>query len=329
MTTQKPLLEVKGLKKDFSVRTRFGAPKQVVKAINDVDFSLYEGETFALVGESGCGKSTTGRAVLRLIEPTEGRILYNGTDLAELGPRRLTALRKEMQMVFQDPYSSLNPRKRVGEMIEEPLVIHGIGDKKERTLRALQLLEKVGLHPEHYYRFPHEFSGGQRQRIGIARALAVRPKIIVCDEPVSALDVSIQSQIINLLEELQEQEKLTYLFISHDLGVVRHMADRIGVMYMGRLVEVAPTERLFAEPRHPYTQELLAAIPAAAPGEGKLRRAPLGEMPSPLHLPPGCAFQNRCPHATERCRGEMPVTRRLDESHEVQCHLYDIGEVTA
>ncbi|AJY75102.1 ABC transporter ATP-binding protein [Paenibacillus beijingensis] len=324
LRSEQPILEVKGLKKHFPVKGGLGAPKRQVKAINDVSFALYEGETYGLVGESGCGKSTTGRAILRLIEPSEGQLIYNGSDLCKLDRKSMMALRKEMQMIFQDPYSSLNPRKRVGTMIEEPLVIHGIGNKHERTLKALELLEKVGLHPEQYYRFPHEFSGGQRQRIGIARALAVQPKIIICDEPVSALDVSIQSQIINLLEELQERERLTYLFISHDLGVVRHMTDRIGVMYMGRIVEEAPTELLFERPLHPYTRELLAAIPV--PGKERRRHARSGETPSPLNLPVGCAFQSRCPHVTERCRQEAPRRQQIEMNHYTECHLYETGE---
>ncbi|MFC6332617.1 ABC transporter ATP-binding protein [Paenibacillus septentrionalis] len=318
---QRVILEIKSLKKYFSTGKKVKGNNQVVKAINDLSFKLYEGETFAIVGESGCGKSTTGRALLRLIEPTEGQILYKGVDLCTLKAKEMKVLRKEMQMIFQDPYSSLNPRKRVGEMIEEPLDIHRIGSKSERTYRAFELLERVGLHPEQYYRFPHEFSGGQRQRIGIARALAAQPKIIVCDEPVSALDVSIQSQIINLLEELQEQQLLTYVFISHDLGVVRHISDRIAVMYMGRMVEEAPTEQLYETPLHPYTRELLSAIPSLRGEKKEFVRS--GETPSPLDLPKGCAYQSRCPFVTKRCREEVPHRIQVSDNHFVECFLYE------
>lgn len=321
---KKVILEVRGLKKYFHTGKKMNRNRNVVKAINDLSFKLYEGETFAIVGESGCGKSTTGRALLRLIEPTEGQIIYNGINLCTIKAKEMKAIRKEMQMIFQDPYSSLNPRKRVGEMIEEPLDIHGIGTKKERTIRAFELLERVGMHPEQYYRFPHEFSGGQRQRIGIARALAAQPKLIVCDEPVSALDVSIQSQIINLLEELQEQHSLSYVFISHDLGVVRHISDRIGVMYMGRMVEEAPTEQLFQHPLHPYTKELLSAIPKL--GREKTETIRSGEMPSPLHLPQGCSYQSRCPFVKEKCCREVPSKVQVGENQFVECFLYEEEE---
>ncbi len=319
------LLDIKGLKKYFPVNKSFSFFDQgntYVKAVDDVDFQLRDGETFALVGESGCGKSTTGRTLLRLINPTHGKALYNGIDIFKLNGKELKAIRKDFQMVFQDPYSSLNPRKRIGQILEEPLIIHNIGTKKERTEKVLEIMEKVGLQPEQYYRYPHEFSGGQRQRIGLARALVVDPKVIICDEPVSALDVSIQSQVINLLKQLQRELKLTYLFISHDLSVVRHISDRIAVMYLGKVMEEAETEKIFEKPLHPYTQALLSSIPTPDPKEKREKIILKGEIPSPLNPPSGCVFHPRCPHALDICKLEVPKVHVTGDGHKVSCHLF-------
>ncbi len=320
-TGDRPLLDVQGLKKFFPVRGGLGATVQKVKAVNDVSFTLKRGETFGIVGESGCGKSTLGRTILRLTEPTAGQALYEGADLFAMSDTRLRQMRQEMQMVFQDPYSSLNPRKRIGTSLEEPLAIHGIGARQDRSGRVLDMLGKVGLQADHYYRYPHEFSGGQRQRIGIARALMVDPRLVVCDEPVSALDVSIQSQIINLLKQLQDELGLTYLFIAHDISIVRYISDRIGVMYLGRMVEQAPTDSLFAEPRHPYTQALLSAVPEPKVKARRERIVLKGEIPSPLDPPPGCVFHTRCPLATDQCRQVVPEIRQVGPGHQVACHL--------
>jgi oligopeptide transport system ATP-binding protein len=317
-----PLLEVKGLKKFFPVGSPLGRKVRYVKAVNNVSFQLNEGETFGLVGESGCGKSTMGRTILRLTEPSEGEALYKGKNIFKLSGKELRNVRKELQMVFQDPYSSLNPRKRIGSSLEEPMIIHGIGSKRERTERVMDILHKVGLQLDHYYRYPHEFSGGQRQRIGLARALGVNPKVLICDEPVSALDVSIQSQIINLMQKLQEEFKLTYLFIAHDLSVVRHISNRIGVMYLGQMVEQATTDSLFANPLHPYTQALISAVPLPRPGIKKERIVLRGEIPSPLNPPTGCIFHTRCPYAEEKCKKEVPVKKQVSADHFVACHLY-------
>jgi oligopeptide transport system ATP-binding protein len=319
------VLDIKGLKKYFPVKKGLGfleKDKTHVKAVNDVNFQLRDGETFALVGESGCGKSTTGRTLLRLTNPTEGEALYNGKDIFKLNQAELKAIRKDLQMVFQDPYSSLNPRKRIGQILEEPLIIHNIGTKKERTEKVLEIMEKVGLQPEQYYRYPHEFSGGQRQRIGLARALVVDPKVIICDEPVSALDVSIQSQVINLLKQLQRELKLTYLFISHDLSVVRHISDRIAVMYLGKVMEEAETEKIFEKPLHPYTQALLSSVPIPNPKERREKIILKGEIPSPLYPPSGCVFHPRCPHAMDVCKQEIPEVSVMKDGHKVSCHLF-------
>jgi oligopeptide transport system ATP-binding protein len=318
-----PLLKIKNLKKFFPITNSLGRVTGQVKAVNDVSFDLQAGETFGLVGESGCGKSTTGRTIMRLVEPTEGEALYNGEDIYKAKGKELLNIRKELQMVFQDPYSSLNPRKRIGHILEETLKIHHIGNKKERMDRVMDMLHKVGFQGEHYYRYPHEFSGGQRQRIGLARALMVNPKVIICDEPVSALDVSIQSQVLNLLGEIQEEFGLSYLFVSHDLSVVRHISDRIGVMYLGQLVEEAPTDELYANPLHPYTQALLSAVPVPNPTIKRERIKLKGEVPSPINPPSGCVFHTRCPYATEICKQEVPIKKIVAAQHAVACHLYE------
>ncbi|MFB5089238.1 dipeptide ABC transporter ATP-binding protein [Psychrobacillus sp. PGGUH221] len=316
------ILEVKNLKKCFPIIGSLNNKISQVQAVNDVSFCLFRGETYGLVGESGCGKSTTGRTILRLLEPTEGEVIYQGKDINKLKGNNLRNIRRELQMVFQDPYSSLNPRKRIGAILEETLKIHKLGNKKERTEKVMNILNKVGFQREHYYRFPHEFSGGQRQRIGLARALIINPSVIICDEPVSALDVSIQSQVLNLLEDIQEDFNLTYLFISHDLGVVRHISDRIGVMYLGKLVEESPTDELYANPLHPYTKALLSAIPVANPFVKREKIKLIGELPSPVNPPKGCVFHTRCPFATDICKQAEPVLKTIDNGHKVACHLY-------
>lgn len=315
------LLEVKNLKKHFPVRGLLGRSKNVVKAVDDVSFKIYKGETYGIVGESGCGKSTTGRALLRLIEPTEGSAMYEGVDLFTLTGKERMKMFKDLQMVFQDPYSSLNPRQRIGHILEEPLKIHKIGTSKERTDIVMDILDKVGMRVDHYYRYPHELSGGQRQRIGLARAIVVNPKLIIADEPVSALDVSIQSQVLNLLQELQRDLGLTYMFIAHDISVVRHISDRIGVMYLGKIIEEAPTDELMGNPKHPYTQALLSAVPVANPEIKRERIILKGDLPSPLNPPLGCAFHTRCPFAMDICRKEMPVAKSIGNEHVVACHL--------
>ena len=325
-TSREPLLDVQNLQKYFPVMSQFGrlgGVKNYVKAVNDVSFQLYEGETYGLVGESGCGKSTTGRTVLGLTEATTGEVLYQGQNIFDLSKKEIRSIRKDLQMVFQDPYSSLNPRIRIGQMLEEPMIIHGIGgNKQQRRERVFDILQKVGLQPEHYYRFPHEFSGGQRQRLGLARALIVNPKIIICDEPVSALDVSIQSQILNLLKHLQAEFGLTYLFITHDISVVRHISDRIGVMYLGKIVEEATTDSLFENPLHPYTKALFSAVPSTDRTKVRERVVLRGEIPSPLNPPSGCMFHTRCPFAMDICKSEVPAVKEIHPQHKVACHLY-------
>jgi len=316
------LLEVENLAKHYPIKQGLVLAKTVgaVKAVDGVSFTLERGETLALVGESGCGKSTTARLVLRLIEPSAGIVRFEGVDITEMSGEPLRRLRRRMQIVFQDPFASLNPRMTVGAILEEPLIVHGIGDAMERRARVNQLLGLVGLAAYHAGRYPHEFSGGQRQRIGIARALAVEPALVVCDEPVSALDVSIQAQVVNLLKDLQQRLGLSYLFIAHDLAVVKHMADRVAVMYLGRIVEIAMKDELFAAPTHPYTRTLLSAIPRPDPHRRLARTIPGGDMPSPLHPPAGCHFHTRCAHATEICRNDAPALRALAPGHLVSCH---------
>ncbi|HJQ22435.1 MAG TPA: dipeptide ABC transporter ATP-binding protein [Blastocatellia bacterium] len=318
------LIEVRGLKKYFPAGGGLlGAGIDTVKAVDDVSFTIRRGETFGLVGESGCGKSTTGRCILRLIEPTAGEVTFEGRDLRALGSGELRHLRREMQIIFQDPYASLNPRMQVGQIIAEPLVIHRAGSARERRARVAELLERVGLKPEHAARYPHEFSGGQRQRIGIARALALNPKFIVCDEPVSALDVSVQAQIVNLLQDLQEQLGLTYLFISHGLSVVEHISTRVGIMYLGKLVEVAPSEAIFRNPLHPYTRALLSAIPVPDP-DARRQRLPLeGEIPTAIKPPSGCRFRTRCPIAEPECAADDPQLVEVEKDHFVACRLIE------
>jgi oligopeptide transport system ATP-binding protein len=318
-----PLVEIKHVKKYFPIRKGV-LQREVarVHAVDDVSFSVQPGETLGLVGESGCGKSTLGRTIVRLLEPTAGEITFQGQRIEEMGSRQLRPLRREMQMVFQDPYASLNPRKRVGTIISDPMKIHKLGDANQRKVRVEELLETVGLSPEHYNRFPHEFSGGQRQRIGIARALALRPKLIVADEPVSALDVSIQSQMLNLLEDLQNEFNLTYIFIAHDLGVVRHVSDRIAVMYLGKLVELSPAEELYTRPIMPYTEALLSAVPIPDPDLAAARERIVleGDVPSPINPPTGCRFHPRCRYATQVCTEVEPPLVEYGNGHLAACH---------
>lgn len=323
------ILEVKDLKMHFPIKIKtkgFISEKKYVKAVDGVSFSIHEGETLGLVGESGCGKSTTGKMIVKLLDPTEGSILFRGKDVFKTQGEESKLLRKEVQIIFQDPYSSLDPRFTVGRTISEPLLVHKIGDDKTRKERAIKLMNDVGLMGEYYDRYPHEFSGGQRQRIGVARALALNPSLIICDEPVSALDVSIQAQILNLMQELQTKYHLTYLFISHNLSVVKHICDRIAVMYLGKIVEIANKKDLFDDPKHPYTQALLSAIPIPDPEMIVEQEMLEGDVPSPVDPPSGCRFHTRCKHVMDICKKEEPRELKLGEGHNVACHLYDDKE---
>ena len=317
------LLAVGDLVKHFPVRSGlFGRTAAYVKAVDGVSFDVGHGETLGLVGESGCGKSTVGRLVLRLIEPSAGAVRFEGADIFSLGDRDMRSLRRNMQIIFQDPFASLNPRMTVGDILGEPLSLHGLAEGKAKAARVHELLRLVGLAPYHARRYPHEFSGGQRQRIGIARALAVEPKLIVGDEPVSALDVSIQAQVINLMQDLQRRFALSYIFIAHDLAVVKHIADRVAVMYLGKIVEMADKKKMFAEPRHPYTQALLSAIPVPEPSLKRRRIVLQGDVPSPINPPPGCRFHTRCTYAQDRCRSETPALIADVAGHSTACHFW-------
>ncbi|MDQ0416329.1 peptide/nickel transport system ATP-binding protein/oligopeptide transport system ATP-binding protein [Croceifilum oryzae] len=316
------LLQVHNLRKTFPIRGGLlGKQTGEITAVDDVSFYVKKGETLGLVGESGCGKSTTGRAILRLHEPTSGQIEFEGKSLLALNEEEMRKARRDLQMVFQDPFASLNPRQKVIDILEEPLIVHGMGNSKERKEQVHELLHLVGLNQSHAMRYPHQFSGGQRQRIGIARALSTKPKLIVADEPVSALDVSIQSQVLNLMADLQEKFELTYLFIAHDLSVVKHISDRVGVMYLGRLVELADRDELYEKPLHPYTQALLSAVPVPDPDAQKQRIILSGDVPSPANPPKGCAFHPRCPHVMDICREVRPEFTDQGGGHFSACHL--------
>ena len=318
----RPLLEVRNLRQYFPVKGGiWGRTINHVKAVDDISFTVFEGETVSIVGESGCGKSTTGRAILRLDEPTAGEVRFDNIDLLRLRGAAMRKMRKNIQMIFQDPFASLNPRQTVGKSIEEALAINNVVPPPKRRERVIELLENVGLKAEHAGRYPHEFSGGQRQRISIARALAVEPRLIICDEAVAALDVSIQAQVLNLFQELQKKYQLTYLFISHDLGVVYHISDRVMVMYLGKIVEMAGKKQLFENPRHPYTQALLSAIPSVDRNKRGKRIILEGDVPSPLAPPPGCRFHTRCPYAMEECRMTSPALREVSPGHFAACFL--------
>lgn len=318
------LLEVKNLKTHYPIYSGLlQRQTNTVKAVDGVSFSIRHGETFGLVGESGCGKSTTGRTILRLTEPTSGEVWFNGENLVTAKPSVIQKARRDLQMIFQDPYASLNPRMTIGRIIAEPMIVHGIKNRQERKDRVHHLLDVVGLHKDYASRYAHEFSGGQRQRIGIARSLALHPKLIVADEPVSALDVSIQSQVLNLMKDLQEEFQLTYLFIAHDLSVVRHISDRIGVMYLGHIAELSDSDELYENPLHPYTKALLSAVPVADPTAQRDRIILQGDVPSPANPPTGCTFHPRCSYVMDICKTSTPLLREVGSSHQVACHLYN------
>ena len=326
-----PLLHVENLCKEFAVDSSvFSKEKKSVKAVDNISFDIYPGETFGLVGESGCGKSTTGRCIMRLSNPTSGQVIFDGKDVAKMKKAELKQMRHDMQFIFQDPYASLNPRMTIGEIVSEPLVIHNeMPDKEQRMNYVRELLDIVGLNPEHINRYPHEFSGGQRQRVGIARAFALKPKLIICDEPVSALDVSIQAQVLNLLKDLQKQYGTAYLFIAHDLSVVQHISDRVAVMYLGNMMEVSDWKTLYAEPHHPYTQSLLSAVPIPDPDVQHSRKRIIlkGDPPSPINPPSGCRFHTRCPIACEKCSQERPELREVAPGHLCACHFAEANPI--
>ena len=319
-----PVIRVEHLKKIFRVKSGLFEGKKYLKAVDDISFTIAKGETLGIVGESGCGKSTLGRTLLKIYEPDGGSIYFDGNDITSFGYKQMHPYRRKMQMIFQDPYASLNPRFTVGEMIEEPMKVYGMYDKKTRMERVQELMETVGLKPDHIRRYPHEFSGGQRQRIGIARTLALNPEFIVCDEPFSALDVSIQAQIINLLEKIQDEQKLSYIVIAHDLTAVRHISHNIGVMYLGHMVEIGPADQVYGNPLHPYTKALIASIPVASPNAaGMMNRVILkGEVPSPIDVPSGCPFSTRCQYCTAKCKEHVPELRNVD-GRKVACVLYE------
>ena len=322
MPENQPFLDARGLVKYYPIKGGILLKEiAAVKAVDDVSLSIQPGETLGLVGESGCGKSTFGRAILRLEEPTAGEVWFDGDNILSYDAEQLRALRKKMQIIFQDPFSSLNPRKPVASIVGEPLLIHGMKNRQERDARVLELLRVVGLRQEHMRRYPHMFSGGQRQRIGVARALALNPKLVVCDEAVSALDVSIQAQVLNLLKDLQEDFGLTYLFISHDLHVVEHISDRVAVMYLGKIVEIAASEIIYAQPLHPYTQALLSASPMPDPKHQRKRVILKGDVPSPINPPPGCRFHTRCPYVQDICSQKEPLLKEINPGHQAACHF--------
>ena len=320
-----PILKLEGLKKHFNTTTggAFNKQKAVLKAVDGIDLEVAPGETIGLVGESGCGKTTAGRTILKLYEPTEGKIIFEGEDISKLSQSKMKPYRRQMQMIFQDPYASLNPRQTIGTIIANMFDIQGIKPAGGVENEVRSLMERVGLNPEHINRYPHEFSGGQRQRIGVARAIALKPKLIVADEPVSALDVSIQAQVVNLLEDLQNEFKMSYIFVAHDLSVVQHISDRVVVMYLGKVMEQADKVDLFAKPRHPYTKALLSAVPVADPKEGRKRERIMlqGDLPSPINPPSGCVFNTRCWKATDKCRTEVPQLLEISPKHKVACHF--------
>lgn len=320
---KKEILEIRNLSKVFDIKSKrlFEKPAKL-KAVNDVSFNVYEGETLGIIGESGCGKSTLGKAIIQLNKANDGKIIYQGNDITHLNKKELKAMRKDIQMVFQDPYSSLDPRKTILDLIKEPMVIHNIGTEGERNQRVKDLLVEVGLDAMHSTRYPHEFSGGQRQRINVARALALNPKVIVCDEPVSALDVSVQAQVLNMMKRLQKKYNLTYIFISHDLGVVKYISDRIVIMYLGKIVEIGNADDIYNAPKHPYTEALFSAIPPESPFEKKETVVLKGDIPSPLNLPSGCALSTRCHKCIDKCKEVQPVLKQVGNNHLVSCHLY-------